>query len=104
MTKQTKLTKQGSLVACGVLALALAAGTPAAAAEPTPSPASGEAPMASKTQTSHATAMVTAVDKSARKLTIKRPDGEKTAIQVPADVTGFDKLKVGDKIDVDYTE
>src|SRR4029079_16468553 len=34
----------------------------------------------------------------------KRPDGEKTEIQAPEDVKAFDRLKVGDKIDIDYTE
>ena len=48
--------------------------------------------------------MVTVIDKSARKVTVKTPDGEKTEIQVPSDVKEFDKLKVGSKIDVDYTE
>ena len=90
-----------------VLAFALA-GSPAAAADSparttTTTTERGGGTM-TKTDTTHATAVVTAIDKSARKVTVKTPDGEKTEIQVPADVKEFDKLKVGNKIDVDYTE
>jgi hypothetical protein len=61
-------------------------------------------PNPTKTRTVHATVMVTAIDKDARELTVKKPGGEKQTFQVPSDVTAFDKLKVGDKIDVDYGE
>jgi len=61
-------------------------------------------PKAEKTSTTHATVAVTAIDKSARKLTVKMSNGEKALIQVPADVQEFDKVKVGDKIDVDYMQ
>jgi hypothetical protein len=42
------------------------------------------------------------IDKKARSVTVKAPDGEKTTINVPADVKEFDKLKKGDKIEIDY--
>ena len=95
---------------CGgvtVLAFALA-GSPASAADvPAPSTTTTSEQAGGTTtkgETTHATVAVTAIDKNARKLTVKGADGEKTDIQVPADVKEFDKLKVGDKIDVDYTE
>ena len=47
---------------------------------------------------------VTAIDKSARKLTVKTADGDKFDVSVPADMQGIDKLKAGDKVDMDYTE
>lgn len=103
--------KRGLLVGCtgvGLLAFALAA--PARAAEPSSRPMAPDPggatpqPRAEKTETTHATVTVTAIDKSARKLTVKLSSGDKALIQVPADVQEFDKVKVGDKIDVDYMQ
>jgi hypothetical protein len=106
-------TKRGLLVGgagIGLLAFALAA-PPAAAETPTPPPATttttttqtggGNPSMA---QTTTATVVVTAIDKGERKFTVKMPDGEKTEITAPADLKEYDRLKVGDKIDVSYTE
>ncbi len=53
-------------------------------------------------QLTHATATVSAIDKSARSLTLKGEDGAETTINVPADMKAFDKLKTGDKVDIDY--
>jgi len=103
-------TKKGMIVACagcGVFALALAA-SPAFADEApsgsttTTTDMGGGTP--STTSTVHATVVVTSIDKSNRKVTVKKPDGEKETIQVPSDVKSFDHLKVGDKVDIDYTE
>ena len=103
-------TKRGLLVGgagIGLLAFALAA-SPAGAADTPPPPTTtttqqgGSTP--SETQTTHATVVVTAIDKSARKVTVKTSDGDKVEITVPADVKEFDKLKTGDKIDIDYME
>ena len=58
----------------------------------------------STTRTIHATAVVTAIDKASRHVTIKKPDGEKSTVAVGPDVKAFDHLKVGDKIDIDYSE
>ena len=89
---------KGILMACvgGALALALAA-TPAHADQ-------GSMAGASRSKTMHETVTVTSIDKSARSLTVKNEAGEPRTIQVPADVKSFDKLKKGDKIDIDYTE
>lgn len=94
-------------IGCGALALTLVA--PVALAAP---PAmegrtvteTGPGAMPSRTETTHATVAVTMVDKANRKLTIKNAAGEKMTFQVPSDVKSFDKLKVGDRVDIDYTE
>ena len=103
--------KRGLLVGCaGVGLLAFALATPARAAEPSSRPMAPDPggatpePKAEKTSTTHATVAVTAIDKSARKLTVKMSNGEKALIQVPADVQEFEQVKVGDKIDVDYMQ
>src|SRR5262245_14411660 len=89
----------GMLIVCigGALAVGLAA-TPALADEPAGMPSS------SRSRTTHETVTVSAIDKSARSLTVKTDAGDTRSIQVPSDVKAFDKLKKGDKIDIDYTE
>lgn len=100
------------LVGCagmGLLAFALAA-SPARAAEPSSSPMAPDPsgatpePRAERTQIQHESVTVTAIDKSGRHLTVKMPSGEKSEIKVSSDVKEFDKVKVGDKIDVDYMQ
>jgi len=49
-----------------------------------------------------ATATVEAIDHAARQLTIKRDNGEYSTITVPAGVTRFDAIKVGDKVTARY--
>jgi Cu/Ag efflux protein CusF len=102
--------KRGMLVGgagISLLAFALAA-SPAGAADTPPPPTTGTTMQGgstpSETQTTHATVVVTAIDKSARKLTVKTSDGDLVDITVPADVQGFEKLKKGDKVDIDYME
>lgn len=98
MRNQSKQLVNGMLMACigGALALTLAA-APALADE-------GAMPAAAAMKTVHASVTVTGVDKNARMLTVKDEAGETHEIQVPADVKAFDKVKKGDKIDIDYTE
>jgi Cu/Ag efflux protein CusF len=105
MTKQT--TKWIIMTAaCG--ALTIGAGAPSFAAETGTQPAQGSmpgaAPAGSAAQLTHATAMVTGIDRSARTLTLKKEDGETVTISVPADVKAYDRVKVGDRIDIDYYE
>ena len=99
--KSRMFRSNGMLIACvgGALALALAA-TPVLA-DTGDQPAM---PGASRSKTVHDTVTVTGIDKSARMLTVKNEAGEVRSIQVPADVKAFDKVKKGDKIDVDYTQ
>jgi len=104
--------KKGLLVGCagmGLLAFTLAT-SPARAAEPSSSPMAPDPsgatpePRAERTQIQHESVTVTAIDKSARKLTVKMPNGEKSEIKVASDVKEYDKVKVGDKIDIDYMQ
>ena len=83
----------------GALALALALAAPPAHADEQPG-----APGRSAQKTTHDSVTVTAVDKSARMVTVKNDAVETKSIQVPSEVKAFDKLKKGDKIDIDYTE
>jgi len=48
------------------------------------------------------TATVVAIDPNERVVMLKDDKGDTNAVEVPPDVKMFDKLKVGDKIDVDY--
>ena len=92
---------KGIFVGCiggGALALAIAA-APAFGADP-----GADTPVASKSSTVHASGTVSAIDKSSRVVTVKTDSGDKRSFEVPDDVKAFDKLKTGDKIDVDYTQ
>jgi hypothetical protein len=42
------------------------------------------------------------IDKKNRTMTVRTADGDRIPLTVPADVQGFDKLKKGEKIDIDY--
>jgi Cu/Ag efflux protein CusF len=101
MTNQIKKTLFATCLSGGALALALAA-SPAFAE--TGADQAGGTPVTSKSATMHATGTISAIDKSARIVTVKTDAGEKRSIQVGPEVTGFDKLKTGDKVDVEYTE
>jgi Cu/Ag efflux protein CusF len=101
MTNQIKKTLFATCLGGGALALALAA-SPAFAE--TGADQAGGTPVTSKSATMHATGTISAIDKSARIVTVKTDAGEKRSIQVGPEVTGFDKLKTGDKVDVEYTE
>ena len=57
-----------------------------------------------QSQLTHMTATVAAIDRSDRSVTLKAEDGTETTINVPSDVKAFDKLKAGDKVDIDYYE
>ena len=99
-----KMQRNGMVQVSGILAavggaLAIALGAGPVLADEAPG-----MPSASKSRTVHDSVTVTGIDKSARMLTVKTDAGESRSIQVPADVKAFDKLKKGDKIDIDYTE
>jgi len=55
-----------------------------------------------RTEMSHVTATITNINHGARTVGLKTEDGDETTVTVPRDVKAFDKLKVGDKVDVDY--
>src|SRR5262245_4607039 len=101
MKNQTNrmLRANGMLIAClgGALALSFAAAPALADDQPT-------MPSTAKSRTMHETVTVTGIEKSTRTLTVKSEGGETHSLTVPAEVKSFDKLKKGDKIDIDYTE
>lgn len=107
MTNQS--TKKILMTAAAFGALAFGAGgSRALAAETGAQPSHAASPSAaggeSAAELVHATAMVTAIDRSARTVTLKKEDGEEAVVNVPADVKAFDRLKVGDRVDIDYYE
>lgn len=87
--------------AAGFLSLAGAMGVSRAAPEVEQSE-TNTAQGQTRSQLVHTTATVTKLDKSARTMGIKTENGEETTIEVPPAVKQFDKLAVGDKIDLDY--
>lgn len=66
-------------------------------------PSSGE-PEGFTVQTIDAVAVIKAIDKTHRTVTLQGPTGDLFTVTVPQSVQTFDKLKVGDSISVRYTE
>lgn len=50
------------------------------------------------------TATIEAVDKASRTVTLKRPNGTSVEIKAPAEMQGFNTLKVGDQVTASYFE
>jgi len=75
---------------------------PAGTTERGQPPAAGTGAVESASITTESSDTVTAIDHSARRVTLKDPAGEKSVVSVPKDLAAFDKLKVGDRIDIDY--
>jgi hypothetical protein len=50
------------------------------------------------------TATIEAIDKSTRAITLKRPSGQLVDITAPAEMQGFNSLKVGDQVTATYFE
>jgi Cu/Ag efflux protein CusF len=55
-------------------------------------------------ETIRATATITAIDKTTRDITLKGPRGELMTVTAGSEVKNFDKLKVGDSVDMQYVE
>jgi Cu/Ag efflux protein CusF len=55
-------------------------------------------------ETLKATATITAIDKAARDVTLKGPQGNEMTVTASSAVKNFDQLKVGDKVDLEYVE
>jgi hypothetical protein len=89
-------------VAGGMLTLQIAGAVQAAPAveQSVTNTASGQ----TKTQLVHAVATVKSVNKSDRSIVLKRDTGEEMTVEVPQAVKGFENVKPGDKVDVDYYE
>jgi hypothetical protein len=95
-------------VGCGAFGLLLAAGSARADMD---QPASADTVSVGTTPTGknmsatrHEMGSVVAIDRTARTMTIKNAAGDKDTIDVPAEVAYFDKLKLGDKVALDYHE
>jgi hypothetical protein len=52
----------------------------------------------------HTTAKVMGINHGTRAVSLKRDDGDQLTVTVPPDVKAFDRLKVGDKVAIDYYE
>jgi len=110
MSNAIKQTKKWTLLAgaaCGALVLGFGARALAQQnANPTMGGSTDQVTPTGKStsELTHASAKVTAIDKSARVVTLQGDDGNKFSVTVPPDLKNFDKLKVGDKVEVDYYE
>jgi cold shock CspA family protein len=103
MTKQiNKWMSAVAGIAGGMLTLQIAGAVQAAPgmAESETNTANGQ----TRTQLVHAVATVKGINRGTRSVTLKKDDGEETSIYVPEAVKGFDTLKLGDKVDVDFYE
>jgi Cu/Ag efflux protein CusF len=87
------------------VALATAVALAPTAGAQTGSAVVGTAPGAAvAAQTVKVTATITAIDKSTRDVTLKGPEGNLLTVTAGQEVKNFDKLKVGDKVDLQYLE
>lgn len=84
-----------SLVAALVVSLSLQAGDPAAKVEK---------PSISATQKVHVTTVIDAIDREARTVTLKGPQGNTRTLQAREDSHNIDKLEVGDQVDVEFIQ
>jgi hypothetical protein len=89
--------KRGSLgifvaVGLGLMAITRIAAAAPAVAGPTSS------------RMTHDSVSVVAIDRATRSVTLQNVDGATKVVQVPVNVTAFDTLKVGDHVEIDYTE
>ena len=55
-----------------------------------------------RSQLIHSSATIAGIDSTDRSVLLKTSDGTENWVHVPDSVQGFDRLKVGDKVDVDY--
>jgi len=85
------------------LALAGASAWPAAAQ--TAAVMGGSAPgKAGVAATVKLTASITAIGEATRDVTLKGPQGNEVTVTVGPDVKNFDKMKIGDQVNVEYVE
>jgi hypothetical protein len=66
--------------------------------------AATEKPSFSATQTVQLTASVVAIDREARTVTLKGPEGNTKTLQADADSNNIDKIVVGDTVNVEYVQ
>ena len=88
-----------------LLAIGIAAALAAPVAAQTGTAAVATAPgKAVAAQTVKVTATITAIDKATRDVTLKGPQGNLMTVTAGPEVKNFDKLKVGDQVDLQYIE
>lgn len=63
-----------------------------------------EKPSFSATQTIQLVAVVDAIDREARTITLKGPEGDSRTLQADPDSNNIDKIEVGDKVDVEFVQ
>jgi len=83
------------LVTALIVSLTLQAGDEVAATEK---------PSISTTQTVKLTTVVDAIDREARTITLKGPEGNTRTIQMMEDSNNIDKIVVGDNVNVEYVQ
>ncbi len=64
----------------------------------------GSMPQGKVTNTLNVTALITAIDKENRRVTLKMPSGRVLTATVAPDVTQFDNLKINDSVHAEFTE
>lgn len=102
MTKSREKLRIAFGTGAGLLLLVITgAATPSSS---TASSTTTSAGLPSSSQLTHESVVVTAIDRAKRSATLQNADGETRSVTVPDDVKGFDTLKVGDKIEIDYFE
>ena len=90
-------------ITAAAIAVGIAVAAPASAQ--TGSVEVGKAPgKGAIAQTVQATATITAIDKATRDITLKGPQGNEVVVTAGDEVKNFDKLKVGDQVDLKYVE
>lgn len=83
------------LIIALTFSLTVQAGTEAAAVEK---------PSFSATQTIQLVAVVDAIDREARTITLKGPEGDTRTLQADPNSNNIDKIEVGDKVDVEFVQ
>ena len=81
---------------------ALAAATPFASQAAPAQEATMPHPVAFEEEVVTVPVTVEDIDKKARSIVARAPDGTRSTVKIPEDVQGFDRLKKGDKIDLSY--
>jgi hypothetical protein len=99
MTKQHMTKRCWTVILTGV---ALAAVTPRESRGAPAQEATMPNPIAFEEEVVTVPVTVEDIDKKARSIVARAPDGTRSTVKIPEDVQGFDRLKKGDKIDLSY--
>jgi len=100
-TKGTIMSRTFTSTSLAVAAAVMLAGPVAAQSTAVMGTAPGKAAMA---ETVKISATITAIDQATRDVTLKGPQGNLLTVTAGPEVKNFDKLKVGDQVDLQYIE